>query len=172
MGRPLAPLTITDEERAELRGWARRPKTAQGLALRARIVLLCAEDWSNQDVAEELGVSRLRVGKWRGRLVEMGLDGLVDTPRPGTPRQITDEDVERPAGLMIPGRVNRPRRESIPSDAYRYADDHLVGGRDSVSKWAIPAPRSASGGRPRGVLRHKRPGHMVLHRRPVLLPLR
>lgn len=95
MARPLAPLTITDEERAELRGWARRPKTAQALALRARIVLLCAEGWSNQDVAEELGVNRVTVGKWRRRFIEMGLDGLLDTPRPGAPRAITDEDIER-----------------------------------------------------------------------------
>lgn len=95
MGRPLTPLTITDEERSELRGWARRRKTAQAMALRARIVLLCAEEWSNQDVAEELGVNRLTVGKWRRRFVEMRLDGLVDTPRPGAPREIADEDVER-----------------------------------------------------------------------------
>lgn len=95
MGRPLAPLTMTDAERSELRGWARRPKTAQGMALRARIVLLCAEDWSNQDVAEELGVNRGTVGKWRQRFITSGLDGLVDTPRPGAPREITDEDVEQ-----------------------------------------------------------------------------
>jgi transposase len=95
MGRPLAPLTISDHVRSELRGWARRPKTAQAMALRARIILLCADDWSNQDVADELGVNRVTVGKWRRRFIEMGLDGLVDTPRPGTPRKITDEDVER-----------------------------------------------------------------------------
>ena len=88
MGRPLAPLTITEEERAELRGWARRPKTAQAMALRARIILLCADDWSSQDVADELGVNRATVGKWRQRFVTAGLDGLVDAPRPGTPRKM------------------------------------------------------------------------------------
>ena len=72
MGRPLTALTMTDDERAELRGWARRPKTAQALALRARIILLCAEAWSNQDVAEELGVNPGTVGKWRRRFVAMG----------------------------------------------------------------------------------------------------
>jgi len=86
---------MTDEQRAELRGWARRPKTAQAMALRARIILLCAEERSNQDVAEELSVHQVTVGKWRQRFISMGLDGLVDTPRPGTPRKITDEDVER-----------------------------------------------------------------------------
>ena len=95
MARPLAPLHITDEERSELRGWARRPTTAQATALRARIVLLCAEGVSNQDVAEELGVNRVTVGKWRKRFIDSGLDGLVDAPRPGVERRITDEDVER-----------------------------------------------------------------------------
>lgn len=103
MGRPLTPLTITDEERAELRGWARRPKTAQAMAMRARIVLSCAEEARNQDVAEELGVNRITVGKWRRRFVEMGLDGLVDTPRPGAPRKIGDEDVERVIAKTLEG---------------------------------------------------------------------
>lgn len=95
MGRPLASLAITKEERSELRGWARRRKTAQAMATRARIVLLCAEDWSNQDVADELGLNPATVGRWRKRFVESGLDGLVDAPRPGAPRSISDEDVER-----------------------------------------------------------------------------
>ena len=95
MGRSLVPLAITDEELAELRGWSRRPKTAQAMALRARIILLAAEEWSNQEIADELGVHRGTVGRWRKRFVEDGLDGLVDTPRPGAPRKITDEDIER-----------------------------------------------------------------------------
>lgn len=95
MGRPLAPLTLTEEERSELRGWARRPTTAQAMALRARIIIECAEGWSNGEVAEELGVTRATVGKWRRHFLEMGLDGLVDAPRPGAPRTITDEGVER-----------------------------------------------------------------------------
>ena len=61
----------------------------------ARIILLCAEEQSNQDVADDLGVNRVTVGKWRKRFLESGLDGLVDAPRPGAPRTITDEDVER-----------------------------------------------------------------------------
>ncbi len=95
MARPLAPLLITDEERSELRGWARRPKTAQAIAMRARIILLCAQEQSNQDVADDLGVNRVTVGKWRKRFLESGLDGLVDAPRPGAPRTIMDEDIER-----------------------------------------------------------------------------
>lgn len=74
--------------------WARRPKTAQALALRSRIVLRCARGGSNTGVAEELGVQRGTVAKWRSRFVSDRLDGLLDEPRPGRPRTITDEQVE------------------------------------------------------------------------------
>lgn len=95
MGRSATELTLTDDERSELRGWTRRPSTAQGHALRARIILACAEGANNGAVAQELGVTRQTVGTWRRRFVERRLDGLVDAPRPGAPRTITDEDVER-----------------------------------------------------------------------------
>lgn len=94
-GRPKEPLVLSDVERVELEQWARRPKTSQRLALRSRIVLACAEGADNCDVAEELGVSRPTVGKWRRRFLEKRLDGLVDEPRPGVPRTITDDDVHR-----------------------------------------------------------------------------
>ena len=75
-------------------GLGRRRKTSQALALRARIVLRCADGCSNQAVAEELGVSRPMVGKWRQRFVTERLRGLGDAPRSGAPRRITDEQVE------------------------------------------------------------------------------
>lgn len=101
MGRPLESLTLTEDEASELRGWARRPKTAQALALRARIILRCSEGCSNSDVAEELGITRATVGKWRRRFIEKRLDGLVDAPRPGTPRTISDEDIERVIAMAL-----------------------------------------------------------------------
>jgi len=64
------------------------------LALRSRIVLACAAGATNTQVAAELGVSGAMVGKWRARFVASRLDGLVDEPRPGQPRKITDEQVE------------------------------------------------------------------------------
>jgi len=94
-GRPKAELTLTDEERETLARWARRPKSAQRLALRSKIVLACASGATNADVAERLGVSRPTVGKWRSRFIERRLQGLVDEQRPGAPRKITDEQVER-----------------------------------------------------------------------------
>jgi transposase len=94
-GRPTPVLVLTDDERETLERWARRPKTAQALALRCRIVLACATGATNQDVAARLGVHQTTVGKWRARFVAHRLDGLHDEPRPGAPRTITDADVER-----------------------------------------------------------------------------
>lgn len=93
-GRPKAELVLSAEQRAALERWARRPKTAQALAVRARIVLRCAGGLSNELVASELGVHAATVGKWRRRFVAEGLDGLLDQPRPGAPRRISDEQVE------------------------------------------------------------------------------
>ena len=94
-GTPLAELVVSDDEREILERWARRPSTAQALALRCRIVLACAEGLSNVEVADRVGVNRMTVGKWRGRFVSDRLDGLHDEPRPGGPRSIGDDDVER-----------------------------------------------------------------------------
>src|SRR5712692_267175 len=93
-GKPRLPLVLTDAERRTLEGWASRRKTAQGLAQRARIVLLCAEGKSNIAVAAELGITRMTVGKWRNRFIRQRFAGLSDEPRPGVPRTITDAQIE------------------------------------------------------------------------------
>src|SRR5512132_412076 len=93
-GRPKAPLVLTDEERQTLQRWTRRAKTAQALALRAKIVLACADGATNKEVAEQLGIWPQTVGKWRGRFVARRLEGLSDEDRPGRPRTIADERVE------------------------------------------------------------------------------
>jgi transposase len=90
----LEPVVLSDEERSVLTGWARRRKTAQALALRARIVLRCAEGGSIGEAAADIGVSRNTVSKWRGRFVCDRLEGLSDEPRPGRPRLITDDRVD------------------------------------------------------------------------------
>ena len=86
-------LLLSEAERAELEGWARRRKTAQALALRARIVLAAAGGASNTAIAGEFGVTKHTVGKWRERFAERRADGLLDEPRPGAPRRIGDEQV-------------------------------------------------------------------------------
>jgi transposase len=94
-GRPLKELILSDEERSILEQWARRPKTAQRLALRSRIVLACANGLTNTQVTKRLGVTMPTVGKWRSRFVDDRLDGLIDEPRPGAPRSVTDAQVEQ-----------------------------------------------------------------------------
>ena len=91
----LEPVVLTGEERQVLEGWARRRKTSQALALRSRIILGCADGGSVSDVAAELGISRTTAGKWRSRFLAFRLAGLSDEPRPGRPRTITDEHVEK-----------------------------------------------------------------------------
>jgi transposase len=90
----LVPLALSDDERRTLESWSRRRSTAQGLALRARIVLACAGGGSNTAVAARLGVNRGTVVRWRARFLAARLDGLHDEPRPGVPRTITDAQVE------------------------------------------------------------------------------
>src|SRR6476661_7749160 len=93
-GRPVAELTLTDEERETLQRWARRAKSSQALAQRCRIVLGCAAGKSNKEGAAEVGVWPQTVCKWRQRFVEDRLNGLTDEPRPGAPRTIGDEQIE------------------------------------------------------------------------------
>ncbi len=89
------PITVSEADRLTLQSWARRPKTAQALALRARIILAAADSGaSNGEIAERLGTNRHTVAKWRGRYVQHGLAGLTDEPRPGAPRTITDDRVD------------------------------------------------------------------------------
>ena len=96
-GRPAAKIELSSEIAGILEGYTQRRKTAQALALRARIVLGCAAGLSNKAVAARERVTVQTVGKWRRRFVERGLDGLLDEPRPGAARTIdelqTDLDV-------------------------------------------------------------------------------
>ena len=111
-GRPIPPLALDGAERETLEQWTRRPKTAQALALRARIVLACADGRSNTAVAAELRVCVDTVGKWRSRFLEQRLDGLLDQPRSGRPRMIDDADVERVIALTL---------ETTPKDATHWS---------------------------------------------------
>lgn len=95
IGRPTVRLMLTTQERDTLRQWARRPKTAQALAQRARIILACAEGQTNKAVAREVHVAQQTVCKWRRRFVTQRLDGLLDEPRPGAPCTVTDAAIER-----------------------------------------------------------------------------
>jgi transposase len=93
-GRPKAALTLSAIEQQELESLARRTRSASALAQRARMVLGCASGQDNKTVARRLRVTPATVGKWRRRFIEGRIEGLLDEPRPGAPRQITDDKIE------------------------------------------------------------------------------
>jgi transposase len=126
-GRPVPKLILMSEERETLERWARRPKTAQALALRARIILACAEGSSNSAVSARMRVCMQTVGKWRGRFVAKRLDGLLDEPRPGAPRRISDAQVERVLTATL---------ESLPSNATHWST-RLLARRCGMSQSAV-----------------------------------
>jgi transposase len=111
-GRPIPALTITDDERETLERWARRPTTAQALAQRARLILGCAAGKSNTRVAGELRLTKQTVGKWRRRFLRARLEGVLDEPRPGAPRTVTDAHVEEVVTLTL---------ETKPRDATHWS---------------------------------------------------
>ena len=116
-GRPIPPLVITEDQRATLESWTRRRKTAQALALRAKIILACAEGKPNGVVARQTRVRQQTVGKWRSRFLSRGLDGLLDEPRPGTPRRLGDAEVEQVLTTTL---------ESLPRDATHWSTRSLA----------------------------------------------
>jgi transposase len=137
-GRPVPPLTVTDKEREALERWTRRPKTAQALALRAQMILACASGKNNKTVAGEVAVTRTTVGKWRRRFMERRLDGLLDEPRPGAPREITDAEVERVVVLTL---------ESTPEDATHWSTRSMAR-RTGISKSTVARIWNAFGLQP------------------------
>jgi transposase len=114
----LAPLELSEAERAELQSLAARRTTAQGLAQRARIVLACAEGGQNKAVASRLGLDRQTVGKWRRRFIEQRVDGLHDEPRSGTPRLIDDDRIEAVIVRTL---------ESLPPHATHWSSRAMAG---------------------------------------------
>ena len=97
-----APLHLTEDERTRLAGLVRRRNVGQALAQRARIVLACAEPGStNSGVARDFGVSRMSITTWRARFLAHRLDGLVDLPRSGAPRAVTDTAIEGMVTLTL-----------------------------------------------------------------------
>lgn len=94
-GRPTVEINLSSDERTTLERWARRHSSSQALAMRCRIVLACADpERSRTEIAESVGCNPATVTKWRQRFAVDRLDGLMDAPRPGAARKISDETVE------------------------------------------------------------------------------
>lgn len=127
LGRPTKPLNVTVEEKEKLAMLARRPKSAQAMAMRARIVLGCSEGLSNEEVAGRLRITGATVCKWRERFRLERLEGLLDEPRPGAPRSITDAQVEEVITATL---------ESMPANSTHWST-RLMAQQSGLSQTAI-----------------------------------
>ena len=127
IGRPTKPLNVTAEEKVKLTMLARRPKSAQAMAMRARIVLGCEEGMSNSAVARKLRITGATVCKWRERFRIDRLEGLLDEPRPGAPRSITDQLVEEVVTKTL---------ESMPQNSTHWSS-RLMAKKTGLSQTAI-----------------------------------
>jgi len=126
-GRPTKPLDLTPQEKEKLAMLALRPKSSQAIAMRARIVLACAEGMSNGAAANRLRITGATVCKWRERFRVNRLEGLLDEPRPGAPRSITDAQVEEVVTKTL---------ESMPANSTHWST-RLMAEKAGLSQTAI-----------------------------------
>ena len=140
-GRPRVELSLNEQNQKELESMLRKRSLDQSIALRAKIVLLCAQGLPDVRVAQETGATSFTVGKWRKRFLAYGVDGLTDAPRSGTPRSITDDAVEHVVKLTL---------ESAPKAATHWST-RAMAARAGMSQSAISRIWRAFGLKPHRV---------------------
>src|SRR5579859_4531031 len=124
---PKTVLEVSAPDRDQLLRWSKRPKSSHSLAQRASIVLRCADGHPSSKVAQDLRITNATVWKWRKRFVERGLAGLLDEPRSGAPRSISDEKVEEVVTTTL---------ETMPKDATHWSTRSLAA-RTGISNASV-----------------------------------
>ena len=130
MGKPAVSIALSAAERGELESLARAHKTGQAMARRARIVLAAAAGLENKAICAEVGADANTVSKWRRRFAAHRLDGLLDEPRPGTPRKIGDGEIAGTIRLTLearpPGATHRLLRSMAKAVGYAPSTIHRI----------------------------------------------
>jgi transposase len=145
LGRPRKALDMTEQEREKLRTMALRRKSSQAMALRARIVLQCAQGLTNAQVAAQLHITGATVCKWRERFRQLRLEGLLDEPRVGAPRTITDRQIEEVVTKTL---------ETMPANSTHWST-RLMAAKTGLSQTAIVRIWKAFGLQPHRVEKFK-----------------
>lgn len=127
MARPQENILLAEVDRLALEALLRSHKTPQSRALRARIILKSGAGESVESIACSLGTSANSVYKWRKRFVESGLDGLLDLPRSGQPKKLTEEAVKKVLKLTV---------ERIPHEATHWSL-RLMAKYAGVTTWQV-----------------------------------
>jgi putative transposase len=138
-GRPLKPLEVSSDVREELQSLAGSRTLPAGLVRRAKIILLCADGLENGVVADQVGLSRASIGKWRERFRTQGLMGLYDERRPGRPRIHRDEKI---TGLL------RKTIKTKPKDGSTHWTCRAISAETKLSKSTVQRVWSAFGLQP------------------------
>ena len=130
MGKPAVLIALSADERRELESLARACKTGQAMARRARIVLAAAAGLENKAICAEVGADANTVSKWRRRFAAHRLDGLLDEPRPGTPRKIGDDEIAETIRLTLettpPGATHWSLRSMAAAVGYAPSTIHRI----------------------------------------------